>query len=73
MGSKKFFNKSELFFEGFLRIFNLFGSHTFAREDLDELILQKSEIDVKENDLEAVVRDFWNAFGQYEEENRTIR
>lgn len=73
MGSKTFFNKSEAFFKGFLSIFDLFGSHTFAGEDFDELILQKSEIDVKENDLEAVARDFWNAFDQYKEKLKTIK
>lgn len=73
MGSKTFFNKREPFFEGFLSTFDLFGSHTFTREDFDKLILQKSEIDVKENDLEAVARDFWSAFDQYEEEIKTIR
>jgi len=73
MSHKTFFNKSEPFVEGFLSTFDLFGSHTFTKEDFDKLTLQKSEIDIKENDLEAVARDFWNAFDQYEEENKTIR
>ena len=64
--SKKIFFKKEPFFEGFLSTFDLFGTHTFTIEDIDELIPKESEVEVKENDLEMVAQDFWNALVQYE-------
>lgn len=73
MGSKIFFKKSEPFFEGFLSTFDLFGVRTFTKEDFKELILQKSEIKIKENDTELVAMDFWKAFSQYEEEIQSVR
>jgi hypothetical protein len=73
MNRKMHFKKKEPFFEGFLSAFDLFGTYTFTKEDFDDLILQESEIEVKENDLELVARDFWRAFTQYEEEIQSVR
>lgn len=73
MNRKIYFKKEEPFFEGFMSAFDLFGTYTFTKEDFDKLILQESEIEVKETDLELVARDFWRAFTQYEEEIQSVR